>query len=264
MRAQLDRVVDALGVGDQISALEEGQRAVILSFSRSYLAEALDLVDDPARPGSWSHHDPLLLQAQGSASALVARLIDAAGVANDGDRILDVGTGVGGLAAALATTYPSSAVVGIDPLGARARACARVRSAGLGDRVTVLNATVEEFEDGDGFDRAWLRRSSSRRKSSIARSPGCTSCCGRAGRSSSASARAATTSSRLRSTTSSPSARAARHSPRPRRSRGWSGRASRTLDCWSARGTRHSSLSPPFDPDDASPTETRVARLGSW
>lgn len=67
VRAQLDRVVDTFGVRDQISELEEGQRAVLLAFSRSYLAQALDLVDDPPRPGSWSHDDPVLLQAQGSA-----------------------------------------------------------------------------------------------------------------------------------------------------------------------------------------------------
>ncbi|MEJ7568152.1 MAG: hypothetical protein WKF41_07790 [Gaiellaceae bacterium] len=32
---------------------------------RSLVAPALDLVDDSARPGSWSHDDPMLLQAQG-------------------------------------------------------------------------------------------------------------------------------------------------------------------------------------------------------
>ena len=50
----------------------------------------------------------MLLQARGSASALVARLIGEAGLGNDGARILEVGTGVGGLAAAFAKPYPSS------------------------------------------------------------------------------------------------------------------------------------------------------------
>ena len=120
--AQLDRVVDALGAREHVEGLDEGERSVVLSFARSYLAQALDLVEDPGRAGSWSYADPVLLQAQGSASAVVARLIADAGLGSANARILDVGTGVGGLAVALAKRFAESTVLGIDPWGACARA----------------------------------------------------------------------------------------------------------------------------------------------
>ena len=157
VRVQLDRVVDALGAREFVQGLDEGERSVVLSFARSYLAQALDLVEDPARAGSWSYADPVLLQAQGSASAVVARLIADAGLGTADARILDVGTGVGGLAVAFATRFPESTIVGIDPWEpALALARERVASAGLDGRVTLLNQTVQELEDPDGFDLAWL------------------------------------------------------------------------------------------------------------
>src|SRR5688500_8085511 len=60
VRAQLDRVVGALGVRERLEGLDEGERSVLLSFARSYLAQALDLVEDPVRPGAWSYTDPVL------------------------------------------------------------------------------------------------------------------------------------------------------------------------------------------------------------
>ena len=69
VRAQLDRVVDTLGVRDQISALEEGQRAVLLAFSRSYLAQALDLVDDPVHAARQEGLEPLSIALRGVADA---------------------------------------------------------------------------------------------------------------------------------------------------------------------------------------------------
>jgi hypothetical protein len=49
VRAQLDRVSDVLGVREQLDSLEEGERAVLLAFARSYLAQGLDLVDQITR-----------------------------------------------------------------------------------------------------------------------------------------------------------------------------------------------------------------------
>ena len=157
VRAQLDRVVDALEAREHVEGLDQGERSVLLSFVRSYLAQALDLVEDPARAGAWSYADPVLLQAQGSASAVVARLIADAGLGPADARILDVGTGVGGLAVALAMRFPESTVVGIDPWEpALALARKNVASAGLDGRVTLLKQTVQELDDPDGFDLVWL------------------------------------------------------------------------------------------------------------
>lgn len=157
VRAQLDAVVDRLGAGDDVAGVAPGERSVVVSFARSYLAQALDLVDDPARPGAWEFDDPALLQAQGSASAVVARLLAEAGVVPERARILDVGTGVAGLAIALCESFPAVTVVGIDPWEPALRiGRENVEAAGLGDRVTLVATTVEELEDTDGFDVAWL------------------------------------------------------------------------------------------------------------
>ncbi len=157
VRAQLDGVIEALGAEQHIQDLDDGERSVALSFARSYLAQALDLVEDPARAGSWSYADPVLLQAQGSSSAIVARLIADSGLGAADARILDVGTGVGGLAVALATTFPESTIVGVDPWEpALALARERVASAGLDGRITLLSQTVQELDDPDGFDLVWL------------------------------------------------------------------------------------------------------------
>ena len=157
VRAQLDRVVDALGAREHVEGLDRSERGVLVSFVRSYLAQALDLVEEPARAGAWSYSDPVLLQAQGAASAVVAGLIADAGLGTAGARILDVGTGVGGLAVAFATRFPQSTVVGIDPWEpALELARENVASAGLDGRVTLLKQTVQDLADADGFDLAWL------------------------------------------------------------------------------------------------------------
>lgn len=157
VRALLDQALDALGAREHVQELDEGERSMLLAFARSYLAQALDLVDDPARPGTWSYTDPVLLEAQGSASAVVARLIADAGLGTANARILDVGTGVGGLAVALATRFPGSIVVGIDPWEpALALAREKVAAAGLDARVTLLPTTVQELDDAHGFDLVWL------------------------------------------------------------------------------------------------------------
>jgi precorrin-6B methylase 2 len=157
IREQLDRVADELGMRQQLDSLEPGERAVLLAFSRSYLTQGLDLVENPAREGAWSHADPVLLQAQGSASAIVATLISNLGLAPPGSRILDVGTGVAGLATAFCTTVPDATVVGIDPWKPALEIARRnVASAGLESRITLVEATIQDFEDADGFDLTWL------------------------------------------------------------------------------------------------------------
>ena len=75
LREQLDRVLDELGIREQLDELDRKRTCRGGSFARSYLAQGLDLVDDPTRPSAWSHSDPVLLQAQGSASAVVATLL---------------------------------------------------------------------------------------------------------------------------------------------------------------------------------------------
>jgi SAM-dependent methyltransferase len=157
LRAQLDRVAEALDARELYDDLSEQERSIVTSFARSYLNQALDLVEDPLRTPGWSYSDPVLLRAQGSASAAVARLISAAGLGKSDARILDVGTGVAGLAIAFCSTFPESTVVGIDPWEpALSIAKQEVTEAGLGERIALVATTIQDYHDSDGFDLAWL------------------------------------------------------------------------------------------------------------
>ena len=157
VRAQLDRVADLLEARELLDGLDENERAIALSFARSYLRQALDLVEDPLRDPGWRYTDPVLLQAQGSASAAVAKLLAAAGLGTPDARVLDVGTGVAGLAIAFCSTYPEATVVGVDPWEPALEIARRnVAEAGLGSRITLVASPIQDFQDTEGFDLAWL------------------------------------------------------------------------------------------------------------
>lgn len=157
LQAAVERVIDVLDARQALDALTPQERAVVIAFSRSYMHQALELIDEPHRPSTWSHSDPTILQAQGAASAVVARLIASSGVGKPSMRILDVGTGVGGLAVAFCQTFENSTVVGIDPWEpSLALARGNVQKAGLTDRISLLPVAVQEFADADGFDLVWL------------------------------------------------------------------------------------------------------------
>jgi SAM-dependent methyltransferase len=157
VRAQLDHIADVLGAREMLDSLDEQERAIVVSFSRSYLRQALELVEDPLRESGWRYTDPVLLQAQGSASSVVASLFAGAGLGKPEARILDVGTGVAGLAIAFCRTYPEATVVGLDPWEPSLEIARRnVEEAELGSRITLVASTIQDFRDDDGFDLAWL------------------------------------------------------------------------------------------------------------
>ncbi|HUF64637.1 MAG TPA: class I SAM-dependent methyltransferase [Gemmatimonadaceae bacterium] len=157
LRERIERIVDLLDARDALSGLSDQERSIVTSFARSYTRQALELMDEPFRPNSWTHSDATILQAQGAASAIVARLVAEAGLGGPNIRVLDIGTGVARLAIAFAGTFPRSTVVGLDPWEpAISLARGNVKDAGLEDRVTVHQLRVEEYEDGDGFDLVWF------------------------------------------------------------------------------------------------------------
>src|SRR3989442_12857246 len=113
--AQLDRVLDLIGATDLCANLDERERTTVIGHATTMLRQAMDLIDDPVRPGGWHYTDPQIIQGQGASSVIVAQLIAAAGIGTENARILDIGTGVGALAVAFCAAFPSSKVVGIDP-----------------------------------------------------------------------------------------------------------------------------------------------------
>src|SRR5437764_11831196 len=155
--ARLDRVVDVIGATDLRAELDERQRATVIGHATTMLRQAIDLIDDPVRPGGWYYTDPQILQGQGASSVIVAQLIAGAGLGTENARILDIGTGVGALAVAFCRAFPGSSVVGIDPWELSLElARQNVAAAGLASRITLRQARLEAFEDDEGFDLVWM------------------------------------------------------------------------------------------------------------
>ena len=82
---------------------------------------------------------------------LAPLFVEFAGV-HDGESVLDVGSGTGAVAAAIAEAHPGAHVTGVDPAQELVSA-ARQRSAGRGIRFVVGDAQRLDFSDGT-FDRA--------------------------------------------------------------------------------------------------------------
>ena len=152
-------------VGDSpIDASEPAAQAV--GMSRALMAEALSLIDNPGRSGDWSTTDPAVLQGLGRISMSIAPVIATAAqrlpdlgerLAAPGAMLLDIGTGTGWLSLALAATFPSARVVGID-LFEPALALARKNVAAhpAGERVELRTLDVCALDDEEVFDAVWL------------------------------------------------------------------------------------------------------------
>lgn len=155
--AQLDRVVDLIGATDLCTDLDERERTTVIGHATTMLRQAMDLIDDPVRPGGWYYTDPQIIQGQGASSVIVAQLIAGAGIGRHDARILDIGTGVGALAVAFCRAFPASTVVGIDPWELSLElARQKVAAAGLASRITLRQTQIEAFEDDEGFDLVWM------------------------------------------------------------------------------------------------------------
>lgn len=155
--AQLGHVVDVIGAADLCAGLDDRERATVIGFATTMLRQAMDLVDDPVRPGGWFYTDPQIIQGQGASSVVVAQMLAGAGIGRPDARILDIGTGVGALAVAFCRTFPDSTVVGIDPWELSLElARQHVATSGLDARITLHRTRIEAFEDGDGFDLVWM------------------------------------------------------------------------------------------------------------
>ena len=155
--AQLDRVIDVIDAAELCASIDERERTTVIGHATTMLRQAMELIDDPLRPGGWFYTDPQILQGQGASSTVVADLIAGAGIGTPDARILDIGTGVGALAVAFCRTYPNSTVVGIDPWELSLElARQNVTAAGMDSRIALRQTRIETFEDDAGFDLVWM------------------------------------------------------------------------------------------------------------
>jgi len=118
--------------------------------------------------GGWDRHDDEVLLSHGRGSATAGRVLatkivpQLTGLADRlnvaGSRILDVGTGVGAIAVALAREFPRAHVVGIDILE-RALDLARAETARAHDvagRVSLRHLDVADLTERGTYDLIWL------------------------------------------------------------------------------------------------------------
>jgi SAM-dependent methyltransferase len=137
----------------------------IIGMARAFIYQAEDLVSHPGRAGGWHDANETLLQSLGQASAGIARAFAAAGAQHPslgellerpGAVFVDVGTGTGWLAIAVARTFPALRVVGVDIFPAALDLARRnVAAAGLTDRIELRLVDAAELEP-DSADVLWL------------------------------------------------------------------------------------------------------------
>ena len=152
------QAVSAAGGLTGLDELTGPQRQLVTGLIRMGLHHASDLLDEPGRPPGWTFTDPAILQGWGRGSAVVPGALAAAVPELAGVRsFLDVGSGIGLLAVAAASTWPQATVTGIDVWGPSLEAAAaNVRAAGLDGRITLRDQDVVALDDSDAYDCAWL------------------------------------------------------------------------------------------------------------
>jgi SAM-dependent methyltransferase len=153
-----------LVVGDT-RALPDGRAGAIIAVARTCVHQAADLIEHPDRAPGWTSDHEGLLQGIGQLSAGVVDAFSTAAesrpalgdlLATPGATFVDVGTGTGWLAIAVARTFPALRVVGIDIFEpALDLARANVAASGLGDRIELGLQDAATLEP-EVADAVWL------------------------------------------------------------------------------------------------------------
>jgi SAM-dependent methyltransferase len=163
IRAILKDVVNALDL-TLLDGVNAGQRAAVVGGIQAFFRQAIDLLEQPARPPGWGY-DPTVLQAQGRLSRVIAHEIERISASRPDlhatlrgpGAFLDVGTGVAWLAIEAARIWPSMNVVGIDPWETALKlARENVAGSDVADRVELRAQGAEGLEDREAFTLAWM------------------------------------------------------------------------------------------------------------
>lgn len=141
------------------------EAAPALGLAQTFFAQGTELLRNPGRTGGWDQVDVPLLQGIGRMSMGVVSAVQAAAQAQPDlaarlagpARILDVGTGAGWLAVALARAYPPTTVVGLDIFRpALDLARANVAGSDVADRIELREQDARDLAPTAEFDAVWL------------------------------------------------------------------------------------------------------------
>jgi SAM-dependent methyltransferase len=164
VRALLNEAVGAVEP-QLLQNVDSHQQAAALALIQTIFRQALDLLENPARPPGWSYTDPDILQSQGQVSRLIVRGIDALAAQRPAldealrrpGAFLDIGTGAGWLALEAARSWPAQRVVGIDPWEpALTLARKNLASSGVAERVEFRCQGAELLQEEAAFTLVWL------------------------------------------------------------------------------------------------------------
>jgi len=147
-------------------AVDPATAAPVVGLARTFLRQAGELVENPGRSGGWDQVDVPLLQSVGRLSMGISGAVQVAArrlpdlgdrLAGPDARFLDVGTGTGWLAIAIAQAHPTLHVVGVDIFEpALDLARTNVKGAGLADRIELRLQDAALLDEPDGYDAIWL------------------------------------------------------------------------------------------------------------
>ena len=162
-----DAVLNALGVAEVIAQAAPSDLTAMLATIRSELLMGGRLLSDGSEAGRWRQSESRLHQAFGDLSAGFGKLLrtriasELPGLSErlsaPGAAFLDIGTGVGALALAMAREWPGLNVVGIDPLpGVLAQGRDNVSAAGCADRITLRVGRGEDIAETSTFDLVFV------------------------------------------------------------------------------------------------------------
>jgi SAM-dependent methyltransferase len=155
------------GAADTGAVPDPATASPVIGLARAFLRQAAELIENPGRSGGWDQVDAPLLQSMGKLSMAISGAIMTAerrlpdlgarlGAGAEGT-FLDVGTGTGWLAIAMARSHPTLAVTGIDIFSPSLDlARTNVREAGLDSRVELLMQNATELSEDQQFDAIWL------------------------------------------------------------------------------------------------------------
>jgi predicted O-methyltransferase YrrM len=149
--------------------LASDAKEVLVAQLRSTDLQSRQLINGARQSGlgpGWQHTDPELLEAQGrSGKGAMPAMIQAirqtpelaARLGQPSASFLDVGVGVGVIAIELCRAFPALRVVGLEPAPAPlAQARANVAAANLADRIELRQQGVEDLQDSEAFDLAYV------------------------------------------------------------------------------------------------------------
>jgi len=166
LQPHVDDVLHRIGALSALEGTSPDELWPLIAEIRHFWLLDSDFLAHPDRAPGWTYTDDSVLASGGevtqgfpNALAQIAPQLDglAARLEGPDGSFLDVGTGVGLLAIAMARRWPSLRVVGIDPWApALASARDKVAAAGLQDRIELREQFGEDLPDQQAFDLAWI------------------------------------------------------------------------------------------------------------